>query len=188
MLAGGLLACGSAKPRQYGQFNDLDPRVAPAQGEKLPQHVTVQVAKPANVAVFLVMPGRGSTLLFPTDSSQSGYMEAGSHLVETSYKRVALNDTNFVRRAPGQQGPRGQVPGRTRNPRDSVPAFGFNQRGYLLVYASAEPLPYTTLSTRVSGISIPIEDEDALNTVTKLIRQQTRTTGPWAAYATDFPP
>jgi hypothetical protein len=189
MLAGGLLACASAKPRQYGQFNDLDPRVAPQQGERLPQHVTVQVAKPANIAVFLVMPGRGSTLLFPADSNQSGYMEAGSHLVETSYKRVALTDSGRVARLPqGQQGPR-QLPGRARgNPRDSIPQFSFNQRGYLLVYASAEPLPYSTLSTRVSGISIPIEDEDALNTVTKLIRQQTRTTGPWAAYATDFPP
>jgi len=189
MLAGGLLACGSAKPRQYGQFNDLDPRVAPQQGERLPQHVTVQVAKPANIAVFLVMPGRGSTLLFPADSNQSGYMEAGSHLVETSYKRAALSDSGRLMRLPqNQQGPR-QLPGRTRgNPRDSVPQFGFNQRGYLLVYASAEPLPYNTLSTRVSGISIPIEDEDALNTVTKLIRKQTGTTGPWAAYATDFPP
>jgi hypothetical protein len=191
LLAGGLLACASAKPRQYGQFNDLAPRVAPQQGERLPQHVTVQVARPANIAVFLVMPGRGSTLLFPADSNQSGYMEAGSHLVETSYRRIALSDSGRLVRRPQdqQQGPRGQAPGRGRgNMRDSIPTFGFNQRGYLLVYASAEPLPFNTLNTRVSGISIPIEDEDALNTVTKLIRQTTRTTGPWAAYATDFPP
>jgi hypothetical protein len=137
------------------------------------------------------MPGRGSTLLFPADSNQSGYMEAGSHLVETSYRRIALSDSGRLVRRPQdqQQGPRGQAPGRGRgNMRDSIPTFGFNQRGYLLVYASAEPLPFNTLNTRVSGISIPIEDEDALNTVTKLIRQTTRTTGPWAAYATDFPP
>lgn len=49
-------------------------------------------------------------------------------------------------------------------------------------------MPYLALSTRVSGISIPIEDNDALNTVTKLIRQTTKTDGPWAAFATDFPP
>ena len=36
-------------------------------------------------------------------------------------------------------------------------------------------MPYSILSTRVSGISIPIEDSDALNTVTKLIRQSTKT-------------
>jgi hypothetical protein len=44
------------------------------------------------------------------------------------------------------------------------------------------------LSTKVSGISIPIEDSDALNTVTKLIRETTHTTGTWAAYATEFSP
>src|SRR5262245_22688430 len=122
MLAGGLLACASAKPRQYGQFNDLAPRVAPQQGERLPQHGTVQVARPANIAVFLVMPGRGSTLLFPADSNQSGYMEAGSHLVETSYRRIALSDSGRLVRRPQdqQQGPRGQAPGRGRgNMRDS---------------------------------------------------------------------
>jgi hypothetical protein len=39
----------------------------------------------------------------------------------------------------------------------------------------------------VAGLSIPIEDDDALNTVTKLIRESTHTTGPWAAYATEYP-
>lgn len=193
LLAAAVASCNTTKPRQYGQYGDLAPRVAPKEGERLPQHVTVQVARPANVAVFLVMPGRGSTLLFPADSAQSGYMEAGSHLVETSYRRVALSDSSRLIRRPQDRMPAGSVqPGgaaRGRGPaRDSFPSFGFNQRGFLLIYASAEPLPFNTLSTRVAGISIPIEDADALNTVTKLIRQSTRTTGPWAAYATDYPP
>jgi hypothetical protein len=191
LLAAVVAGCNTTKPRQFGQYGDLAPRVAPKEGERLPQHVTVQVARPANVAVFLVMPGRGSTLLFPADSAQSGYMEAGSHLVETSYRRVALTDSSrLIRRPQDRMPPSSTQPGgRGRgSARDSFPSFGFNQRGFLLIYASAEPLPYSTLSTRVSGISIPIEDEDALNTVTKLIRQSTRTTGPWAAYATDYPP
>src|SRR5439155_16822682 len=37
--------------------------------------------------------------------------------------------------------------------------------GYLLVYASDEPLSYTALKTRVAGLSIPIDDTEALNTV-----------------------
>jgi hypothetical protein len=49
-------------------------------------------------------------------------------------------------------------------------------------------MPYHTLATRVAGLSVPIDDEDALNTVTKLIRETTQVSGPWAAYATDFPP
>src|SRR5262245_33943849 len=189
IVAGALVGCASAKPRQFGEYTDLAPKVAPQEGERLPQRVTVQIARPANIAVFLVMPGRGSTLLFPADSAQSGYMEAGSHLVGTSYRRVALSDSGRLMRRPQDQAARGTGRGTGRGSvRDSFPTFGFNQRGFLLIYASQEPLSYTALSTRVSGISIPIEDEDALNTVTKLIRSTTRSTGPWAAYATDFPP
>src|SRR4051812_39361953 len=98
-----------------------------------------------------------------------------------------MSDSSRLVRRPAQpqQGQRPPVQGR-RNARDSI-GFSGTARGYLLVYASQEPLPYNILSTRVNGISVPIEDQDALNTVTKLIRETTRTTGPWAAYATDFP-
>jgi len=175
----------------FGQYNDLAPKVAPTQGERVPQHVTVQIARPANVAVFLVAPGRASRLLFPADSVQSNYVEAGSHLVETSLARVALSDSSrLIRRPEPSQGNRqpstrgrGNVTGR-----DSLPVFSFNQHGYLLIFASQEPLSYAALASRVAGLSIPIEDSDALNTVTKLIRATTSRNGPWAAYATDFPP
>jgi hypothetical protein len=177
----------------FGQYNDFSPKVAPTKGEKAPQHITVQVAKPANVAVFLVVPGRGSQLLFPADSLQNGFVQAGSHLVETAAARGALSDTSRLIRRPQEPGSR--LPGGYGNEgrgrgigRDSLGALGYNQHGYLLIYASPEPLPYSILSTRVSGLSIPIDDDDALNTVTKLIRETTHTTGTWAAYATDFPP
>jgi len=188
MLAGAaaLSACASSGPKRYGS-NDLAPRVAPQQGERQPIHLTVQLARPANVAVFLVVPGVGSTLLFPADSTQSEYMEAGSHLVETVAGRQALSDTSRLIRRPAQGNrlPQGQ----NRNGRrDSIPTFGFNQHGYLLIYASQQPLPYNILKTKVAGLSIPIDDDDALNTVTKLIRSTTQTSGPWAAYATEYPP
>jgi hypothetical protein len=64
----------------------------------------------------------------------------------------------------------------------------FNQRGYLLVFASQQPLVYKTLTSRVAGISIPIDDDDALNTVIKLIRATTQINGPWAAFASEYPP
>src|SRR5262249_10197225 len=145
-----------------------------------------------NVAVFLVVPGRGSTLLFPQDSTQSQYVEAGSHLVETIAAKNALSDTSQLTPLPrGDQ--RGQGPNGTRQSafsRDSTmgTSVGFNQRGYLLIYASQQPLNYGLLTTRVAGISIPIDDDDALNTVWKLIRSVTQTSGPWAASASDFPP
>ena len=183
-------ACASAKPHVFGQYNDITPRVAATQGERSPQHLTVQLARPANVAVFLVVPGRASVLLFPADSTQGQYVEQGSHLVQTSAANGALSDTSRLARLPqgGNRQP-SRTGGRAGNfPRDSVTTFGFNQHGYLLIFASQQPMPYSTLATRVAGISVPIDDDDALNTVTKLIRETTRVAGPWAAYATDFPP
>lgn len=190
-LFGVLLGCASSQPHVFGQYNDLAPRVAPTQGERIPQHLTVQIARPANIAVFLVAPGRASRLLFPADSMQSAYVEAGSHLVETALARAAVtpDSSRLVRRPPEpNQGNRQTRGGRGNVGRDSLPMFGFNQHGYLLIFASQEPLSYAALSSRVAGLSIPIEDSDALNTVTKLIRATTSRNGPWAAYATDFPP
>lgn len=188
-LLGVLAGCASGGPHHFGQYADLSPKVASQVGERIPQHLTVQVGRPANVAVFLVVPGRGSTLLFPADSIQSGFVEAGSHLVETTLGRSALSDTSkLIRRPQAQQGPPGTRPTSRGFGRDTVPTLGYNQHGYLLIFASQSAMPYSILSTRVSGISIPIEDSDALNTVTKLIRQSTKQNGPWAAFATDFPP
>jgi hypothetical protein len=192
MLGGMAAGCASSKPHTFGQFNDLAPRVAATPGERLPLHVTAQLARPANVAVFLVMPGRSTILLFPQDSTAPQYVEAGAHLLETSMVRATATDSSQLIRRPGQ-GPVGTRPtnpnqNRGRNPRDTMPTFGFNQRGFLLIYASQQPLPYATLRTKVAGLTVPIEDNDALNTVTKLVRERTGTSGPWAAYATDFPP
>lgn len=182
--------CASSGPAHFGQYNDLAPKVAATKGERMPLHLTVQLEKPANVAVFLVAPGRASTLLFPQDSVQPGFVEAGAHLVETTLAKASLTDSSRLIRRPGQPGGT-QVQGNRNNGRggrSDLPTFGFNQRGYLLIYASQDPLPYAALASRVAGISVPIDDTDALNTVTKLIRSTTRTTGRWAAFATDFPP
>jgi len=194
VLLGILGACVSSGPHIFGQYSDLAPKVAPQQGDRVPRHLTVQLARPANVAVFLVVPGRGSELLFPADSMQSQYMEGGSHLVETSKARNAASDSaRLIRRPTPAPSPTSQQPpprgGRgNRGIGDSLPTLGLNPHGYLLIFASQEPLAYQTLRTRVSGLSIPIEDDDALNTVTKLIRGTTKTNGPWAAFASEFPP
>ena len=178
-------------PHLYGAYPEIGPKVAPAPGERAPRHLTVQLARPANVAVFLVVPGRASTLLFPQDSLQNQYVEAGSHLVETTIAKNALSDTSRLNRLPTQ----GQVPRQgNRNTtrqaglRDSLPNVAFNQHGYLLIYASQQPLNWSLLSTRVAGISVPIDDDDALNTVWKLVRSVTQTSGAWAASASDYPP
>ena len=189
VVAAGLVACAAAKPHTYGNYNDLAPKVSPKSGERVPAHLTIDLAKAANVAVFLVVPGRASQLLFPADSTQSGFVQAGPHEVETSVAKATLTDSARLVRRPNQpplnpNDPRQQQRGRM----GGFPDQSILMRGYLLIYASPDSLPYSTLATRVNGISIPIEDDDALNTVTKLIRETTRTTGTWAAYATEFSP
>ena len=94
--------CVSSQPAHFGQYNDLGPKVAATKGERLPLHVTVQLAKPANVAVFLVAPGRATTLLFPQDSVQPGFIDAGAHLVETTLAKNAVTDSSRLIRRPGQ--------------------------------------------------------------------------------------
>jgi hypothetical protein len=188
-----MAACVHSAPKVYGAYRDLAPKVAATKGERLPVHVTVDLAKSANVAVFLVVPGGTTRLLFPADSMQSDYVESGAHLVETSLAHQALSDSSRLARRPTNTA---RVPtqtqmgrnGRAGTARDSTPNFAFNQHGYLMIYASAQPLAYSMLATRVAGLSVPISDNDALITVTKLVREATHTTGAWAAYATDFPP
>ncbi len=191
-LAAVLVACASSGPITFGEYRDLAPKVALPQGERVPRHLTVQLAHPANVAVFLIVPGGATRLLFPEDSMTPQYVEAGSHLVETAMSK-STSDSSKLIRLPNDQGSRPTNTGRNgRNsgyPRDSFPtSFGFGEHGYLLIYASQQPLSYSILSTRVAGLSVPIDGSDALNTVTKLIRERTRTTGPWAAFATNYPP
>jgi len=185
-----IAGCATGGPAHFGQYTEFTPKVAATKGERQPLHVTVQLVKPANVAVFLVAPGRPSTLLFPADSVQPQLVEAGSHLLETSLARQAADTAGRGRR--GQPPQRDTVlnrqMGRGRGGFGDATTFGFNQRGYLLIYASQEPMSYSALANLVSGISVPIDDTDALNTVTKLIRQSTKQQGPWAAFATDFPP
>jgi hypothetical protein len=188
--------CASSAPHQFGQYNNLGPKVAATRGEAMPQHVTVQLDRPANIAVFLVVPGRASVLLFPGDSTDDGHIQAGSHLLSTSLAGVTITDSARLNRRPptGSSNGRGGVGGnqgrggRTTTGRDTLPGFGFNQHGYLLIFAAQQPLPYKTLATRVAGLSVPIDDDDAINTVTKLVRERTGLTGTWAAYSTDFPP
>jgi hypothetical protein len=56
------------------------------------------------------------------------------------------------------------------------------------VFASQEGLNFKALDTKVGGVSIPIDDAEALNTVTKLIRATLTGSSPWAAYSTEFAP
>ena len=88
VLAGILAACASAKPHVFGEFNDISPQASRPYRES-----AFRSTSPCNSRgrptspCFYVVPGRGSTLLFPQDSTATQYVEAGSHLVETAKPR-----------------------------------------------------------------------------------------------------
>ena len=192
VLASLLVACGGTTIRQYGQYETLGPRVSPTPNERVPLHVNVELARPANVAVFYVVPGRVTTLLFPDDSTRSTQLAAGTHQLTTSFARqtAASDSLRNTRRLPSGQPPITGAPGH-RSPRDSSAILGSSMLGahsFLLVFASEEPLSYSALSTKVAGISIPIDDTEALNTVAKLARETAKAGRPWAAFATEFNP
>jgi hypothetical protein len=202
IIAAGLItvatACASSGPHLFGQYNDLGPKVAAVKGERAPTHLDVTLSRPANVAIFLVVPGRASTLVYPADSTESEHLDAGTHQVQTAIGRAALSDTSRLVRRPnasgmggigGEGGGRGRMQGGNYGTasRDSV-ANWLGAHGYLLVFAAQEPMSYAALAHRVAGLTVPIEDNDALNTVAKLIRESTKIVGPWSAYATDYPP
>jgi len=186
-------ACASGGARQYGQYTTLSPRVVPVPNERLPLHVNVELAQPANVTVLYVVPGRGSTILFPEDSTRPFHVEAGMHQLTTSLARSggSVSDTSeMARRTPEARG--NQPPGRRSRGGVRDTMFGgsgsvLGSHGFLLVYATDDSLTYQTLQTKVTRLSIPIEDTDALNTVTKLLRDAAKG-GRWAAYATEFNP
>lgn len=187
------VACGGTTLRQYGQYETISPRVAAVPNERVPLHVSVELARPANVAVFFVVPGRASMLLFPDDSTRSTQLAAGTHQLATSFARqtASADSLRNSRRLPAGQPPAGGAPTGGRGRRDSTAMMGMSALGghsFLLVFASEEPLSYSALSTKVAGISIPIDDTEALNTVAKLARETTRSGRAWAAFATEFNP
>lgn len=188
-VAVGLAACAGTMVRQYGDYTAFAPKVSAPNDQRRPEKVTVQLEKPANVAVFLVTPGRTPTLLFPADSNQSAFVQAGTHELTTSRPPAVTDSSRIVPRRGQEQQTRGGIG--QRSARDSAMMMGrrenrFAETSYLLVYASEEPLSYKALSTRVQGLTIPAVENEALNTVTKLIRATQQGTGAWAAWATEF--
>jgi hypothetical protein len=182
------VACaGNPKPKTFGTASNLTPTVEILGNDRLPLHLRVEMPQSAHVAAFYVVPGEGTQLLFPADSSGSKVLPAGVQEISTRFANRALNDSSRLLRRPGRapapvdaQGiPQGGVPGERR-------ANGFNETGYVLVYVSQDSLSYKTLNDRVIGVTIPGYSDEAFSTVTKLVRGASSGSAPWAAIAVPF--
>jgi hypothetical protein len=189
-IAAGLVlaACaGNPKPKIFGTASSLTPTVEILGNDRLPLHLRVEMPQAAHVAAIYVVPGEGTQLLFPADSTGSKRLPAGIQEITTRFANRALNDSSRLLRRAGRaappvdaQGiPQGGIPGDRR-------ANGFNEAGYVLVYVSQDSLSYQTLNDRVIGVTIPGYSDEAFNTVTKLVRAASSGSSPWTAIAVPF--
>jgi hypothetical protein len=181
-------ACaGNPKPRTFGTASNLLPTVEILGNDRLPLHLRVEMPEAAHVAAFYVVPGEGTQLLFPADSTGSKRLPAGVQELATAFANRALNDSSRLLRRPGRapnpidaQGiPQGGAPGDRR-------ANGVQEAGYVLVYVSQDSLDYKEINERVIGVSIPGYSDEAFSTVTKLVRAAALGSGPWSAIAVPF--
>ena len=181
----GVLALGCASGpiiKQLGDYGTLHPSFTLPANEKSPTRATVTLEQPAYVTMLYVVPGRGTSVVYPTDSSVYNHLDAGQHEIPIHFGARPFNRDSLmaVLRRSGQGGRGREFPqGRQRDTvrRDSTargpiaePSPASSPVGYLLLVASSDAIAYAALHRRVEGVTIPIEDDEALSTVMKLVK------------------
>jgi hypothetical protein len=146
-----------------------------------PRNLSVQLDQAGYATVILVAPGHSATILYPADSTVDNRLGAGSHtltvqipeaLVQTDSQRMAAitraRDSGFSAR---RTRPRGITPLSPATPT------------YFLVITSPQQLSYSRMREKTAGVSIPIEDMEALNAIAKAVKS-TLAAEPreWAGY------
>jgi hypothetical protein len=183
-LVAATAACASGPQiHKLGDYGAVSPLFTTPQNEKTPTEMTVNLARPAYVAALFVVPGRGSVILYPTDTSMNTHLDAGAHTIPVHFRESAFNRDSMLvalRRGTPDRGGR-------RNPQPTVrvdttrrdssrlggirdPGPGASPIGYLLLVASPAEIPLSSLQHRINGITIPIDDDEALSTVMKLVK------------------
>jgi len=182
-VAAGLAACSATpKPKLFGTAPSMAPSVELAVGERLPMHIKVVQPQSSYLSVFYVVPGEGTQLLYPTDSSGSKLVPAGEQQLTTAFATRPSNDTTRLLRRPSRQ------PSTQQQPEGRGGGYGMMQDSFVLVYTSSDSLAYKTLTERVIGVTVPGYNDEAFNTVTKLIRGASTGNGAWSAIAVSAKP
>jgi hypothetical protein len=187
-----LSACASGPEiRKLGDYGSVNPLFTTPANQKTPSEITVNLTQPAYVAALFVVPGRGAVIVYPTDSAADTHVDAGSHTIPVHFAETPFNrDSMLAAIRRGTQGTtrRNPQPQPTVRPdtlfRDTTRSRGDSSRlrlrgepgpgaspiGYLLLVASPSEIPLAMLQRRINGITIPIDDDEALSTVMKLVK------------------
>jgi hypothetical protein len=206
LVLASITACASGpQTRRLGEYTVSQPLFTAASTPKTPRQITVNLKSPEYVSVLYVVPGRGAVIVYPTDSATDTHVDAGQHTVPVYFSERPYNRDSAYAAAR-----REAMGGGTRMPRvrrdtvatDSVrmrgdttrygfgglrePGPGASPVGYLLLVASPMRIPYASLARHVDGITIPIDDDEALSTVMKLVKAALPDGAPLAGYAQEL--
>lgn len=198
LVLAAVTACASGpETHRLGEYQISQPLFTTAPKPKTPREITVNLKSPEYVSVLFVVPGRGAVIVYPTDSSTNTRIDAGQHTVPVYFAETPLNRDSLyaaARREAMGGGTRMPRVRRDSMPRDTTrslgglrePSPGASPIGYLLLVTSPMPIPYSMLYRRVNGITIPIEDDEALSTVMKLVKSALPEGAPLAGYAQEL--
>ena len=192
-------ACASGPEiRKLGDYGTVSPTFTTPQAEKTPTQMTVNLTRPSYVTALFVVPGRGSVIVYPTDSAMDTHLAAGSHTIPVHFAQAAFSrDSQLAALRRGMQGGRRGPPQTVRQDTARAPGdtsrFGLGNSspgaspiGYLLLVASPSQISYSTLQRRINGITIPIDDDEALSTVMKLVKSAVPDGGSLSGYAKEL--
>jgi hypothetical protein len=200
-------ACASGPEiRKLGDYGSANPLFTTPPNQKTPREITVSLTQPAYVAALFVVPGRGAVIVYPTDTAMSTHVDPGSHTIPVHFAETPFNrDSMLAAIRRNSQGGTRRNPQPAMRPdtmrRDSIRARGDTSRlgalrgepgpgaspiGYLLLVASPAEISLAALQRRVNGITIPIDDDEALSTVMKLVKSALPDGANLAGYAREL--
>jgi hypothetical protein len=146
-----LTACvAGPKPMRLGDSGTTTPSFAVPAAAKSAERATVKLEQPAYVAMLFVVPGRGSVVVCPADSTAANFVDAGEHDVEVHWTMSAVKrDSLFylTRHQAAREGGYGRPRGFTGEA-DTLPTEPQRGRGPLPELSPAEsPVGYLLLVT-----------------------------------------
>jgi len=169
------LAC--AKPVTFGPLDGGSanyPSITAVDSAHPPKSVSVKLDRDAYVVVMLVAVGHSATLLYPRDSITDNRKSAGTHelafAIPTTLVRIDSAKTDQNVRSQQRFDSANRARTRNRATGIALPPLLASTPAYLLVITSPQELSYTRVRDKTVGVSIPIQETEALNAIGKAVK------------------
>ena len=172
MVLVGVACASSPNAGALGEGSSQLPRIVGVDTAYPPRGLSVQLQQPAYVAVLLVASGHSATLLFPRDSITTNQRTAGTHFLAFEVPEFLVQSDSqrataiLARRDSGRAN---AARARAQRPRAVAPLLPTTPT-YLLVVTSPQPLAFQRIIEKTAGVSIPVDDMEALNAVSKAVK------------------